>query len=63
MVWSKILWCGAADHLDVLGHFADDSVHAGHVDWLTSGTAFGRKQFAEMMDRIVEFQLDEEAEG
>jgi triacylglycerol lipase len=58
MVWDQLLWCGAADHLDVLGHFYDEFRPTRHVDWLTSGADFGRPQFWRMMDTLVRFQLD-----
>jgi triacylglycerol lipase len=58
MVWDRLLWCGPADHLDVLGHFYDEFRPTRHVDWLTSGATFGRPQFWRMMDTIVRFQLD-----
>jgi hypothetical protein len=58
MVWDQLLWCGAADHLDVLGHFHDEFRPTRHVDWLTSGADFGRPQFWRMMDTLVRFQLD-----
>jgi triacylglycerol lipase len=58
MVWDRLLWCGAADHLDVLGHFHDEFRPTRHVDWLTSGADFGRPQFWRMMDTLVRFQLE-----
>ena len=58
MVWDQLLWCGAADHLDVLGHFHDEFRPTRHVDWLTSGADFARPQFWRMMDTLVRFQLD-----
>jgi hypothetical protein len=58
MVWDRLLSCGAADHLDVLGHFHDEFRPTRHVDWLTSGAHFGRPQFWRMMDTLVRFQLD-----
>jgi pimeloyl-ACP methyl ester carboxylesterase len=58
MVWDQLLWCGAADHLDVLGHFHDEFRPSRHVDWLTSGADFGRPQFWRMMDTLVRFQLE-----
>jgi hypothetical protein len=57
MLWGEILWCGPGDHLDVLGHFADEAEHTGHVDWLMSGAHFGREQFRQMIERIAQFQL------
>jgi triacylglycerol lipase len=57
MVWDQLLWCGPADHLDILGHFHDEFRPRKHFDWLTSGAAFGRAQFWRMMDTLVRFQL------
>jgi triacylglycerol lipase len=64
-IWGKLVWAGRGDHLDVLGHFRDDSpAPAGaareldgnqpHVDWLYSGSAFGGAQFESLMDAIAE---------
>ena len=56
MIWGELLWAGAADHLDVLGHF-----HGGresqHTDWLVSGAGFREDNFEEVMDAIADFQL------
>ncbi len=56
-VWGTLVWAGRADHLDVLGHFRDDphdrSTESPHVDWLTSGSSFGRRQFDALMDTIA----------
>lgn len=57
MLWGELLYCGAADHLDVVGHFGDDRRREGHVDWLRSGARFGRTEFASMVDAICEFLL------
>lgn len=58
MVWDRLLWCGPADHLDILGHFHDEFRPRKHFDWLTSGAAFGRAQFWRMMETLVSFQLE-----
>lgn len=58
MVWDQLLWCGAADHLDVLGHFHDAFRPSRHTDWLTSGADFGRPQFWRLMDTLARFQLE-----
>ena len=34
MLWRELLWCGDADHLDIVGHFRDDRRPVKHVDWL-----------------------------
>jgi hypothetical protein len=59
MLWGKLLWAGEADHLDVLGHFHDETKPSKHTDWINSGARFSRRSFAEVLDRIVEFQLSE----
>ena len=57
MLWGKLLWSGEADHLDVLGHFYDKLKPSDHTDWLTSGSAFNRRRFSELLNTIAEFQL------
>jgi hypothetical protein len=56
-LWGKLVWAGLGDHLDVLGHFLDDRpeepIASRHHDWLTSGSAFGRPQFAALMDAVA----------
>jgi hypothetical protein len=58
MLWGRLLWCGEADHLDVLGHFHDEVAPSVHTDWATSGASFNRKRFAEVMDAVARFLLD-----
>jgi hypothetical protein len=57
MPWGEVLWAGAGDHLDVLGHFRDDGSPALHMDWMSSGSAFTRERFRGLLDAVVEFQL------
>lgn len=57
MPWGTLVWCGEADHLDVLGYFHDDVRPRRHRDWLTTGAAFTRARFDAMVDAIVRFQL------
>jgi hypothetical protein len=57
MPWGDLLWAGEADHLDVIGHFHDDQRPVRHVDWLTSGSAFSRNEFASALDVIARFQI------
>ncbi len=61
-IWGKLIWTGHGDHLDVLGHFGDSMPAAtqvvvdgppAHVDWLYSGSAFDRAQFASLTDAIA----------
>jgi hypothetical protein len=55
MLWGELLWCGAADHLDIVGHFADGGMPVTHIDWLESGARFGRSDFAAMADAVCAF--------
>ncbi len=55
MLWGELVWCGSGDHLDIVGHFADDQRPAKHTDWLNCGTAFGRERFQSMVDAIANF--------
>jgi triacylglycerol lipase len=53
-LWGKLVWCGYADHLDVLGHFRDaDGPGSKHVDWLASGANFDRAGFDDLMNAIA----------
>ena len=62
-LWGKLVWVGYGDHLDVLGHFTDssrrsrrgrDQDEVAHVDWLYSGSGFGREQFEAMTAAIAD---------
>lgn len=53
MIYGRLLWCGEADHLDVLGHFHDDERPPQHFDWMTSGAHYDRRRFAKQMDAIA----------
>jgi hypothetical protein len=64
MLYGNLIWAGEADHLDVLGHFADDSDEeeresgaVRHRDWITSGARFSRKRFNALLDALATFQL------
>lgn len=57
MLWRELIWCGEADHLDVVGHFDDGGLPRTHVDWLASGASFNRRDFESMLDAIARFQL------
>ena len=57
MLWGELVWCGAADHLDVVGHFGDDRGMSDHVDWLHSGAHFSRRDFSAMTDALCRFLL------
>lgn len=58
MLWGELLWCGVADHLDIVGHFGDfDERPRRHVDWLRSGAGFARRDFEAMADALAAFLL------
>ena len=65
MLHGSLIWAGEADHLDVLGHFADDEEDSRrrepgvspHRDWITSGARFSRKRFNALLDAVAAFQL------
>jgi triacylglycerol lipase len=57
MLWGELLWCGAADHLDIVGHFRDQERTSPHIDWLESGASFRRDNFAAMTAALSRFLL------
>ena len=64
MLHGTLIWAGEADHLDVLGHFADDEDDdarppgpSPHRDWITSGARFSRMRFNALLDAVAAFQL------
>ena len=57
MLWGQLIWCGQADHLDILGHFHDDEKPVINVDWMNSGAHLTRLRFGRAMDALVEFLL------
>ncbi|MBC7171912.1 MAG: hypothetical protein H5U40_05785 [Polyangiaceae bacterium] len=57
-LWGELLWCGPADHLDVVGHFRDSHSPSVHTDWLASGASFDRSSFSASMDAIARFVLE-----
>jgi triacylglycerol esterase/lipase EstA (alpha/beta hydrolase family) len=56
-LWGRVVWCGYADHLDVLGHFNGGAGRGReepeHVDWLASGSGFDRARFDAMTRAIA----------
>lgn len=58
MLHDHIIWCGQADHLDVIGHFRDRFRPSAHLDWMASDANFGRSEFAAMTGEIAKFQIE-----
>jgi len=60
-LWGTLAWAGLGDHLDVLGHYHDETpeveVERRHHDWLTSGSAFDDAHFEALMDAIASGML------
>jgi pimeloyl-ACP methyl ester carboxylesterase len=56
-LWGTLVWAGLGDHLDVLGHYRDDTpdtrIELRHHDWLTSGSQFNDASFESLMDAIA----------
>ncbi len=60
-LWGTLAWAGLGDHLDVLGHYRDETPEAHpehrHHDWLTSGSQFDDARFEELMDAVANGML------
>jgi hypothetical protein len=60
-IWGELVWAGLGDHLDVLGHYRDETpekrIEHRHHDWLTSGSRFDDASFDGLMDAIVKGML------
>jgi triacylglycerol lipase len=56
-LWGTVAWAGFGDHLDVLGHYRDETPEARiewrHYDWLTSGSQFDDACFERLMDAVA----------
>ncbi|MCB9682167.1 MAG: triacylglycerol lipase [Alphaproteobacteria bacterium] len=50
-----------ADHLDILGHFGDATLHPPHYDWIRTGTGFGWTAFENTWRRVARFMVPEVA--
>lgn len=58
-VWGEVISAVRADHLDVIGHFADPAARPPHVDWLSTGSRFNRERFAGVWNGVLDFLFDE----
>jgi triacylglycerol lipase len=54
-IWGEIVHATRGDHLDVLGHFADSRCDPPHIDWLSTGSGFGRPQFEALWSDVARF--------
>jgi triacylglycerol lipase len=54
-VWGDVIAAVQADHLDVIGHFADPDQIPPHFDWLSTGSGFDRAQFEALWAQIFEY--------
>ncbi len=55
--WGHVVHAAEADHLDVIGHFADPRHHPPHYDWLVSGAHFDRRHFEALWGDVVDFMV------
>ncbi|MEM9454004.1 MAG: triacylglycerol lipase [Myxococcota bacterium] len=60
-VWGQVVHAASADHLDVVGHFADDVRPAEHHDVFVSGASFGRAEFDAVWRDVAGFLAQAEA--
>jgi triacylglycerol lipase len=60
-LWGTLVWAGFGDHLDVLGHYHDETpetrIELRHYDWLTSGSHFDDASFEGLMDAVARGML------
>ena len=53
--WGEVIHAAHADHLDVCGHFTGPEHRPPHIDWLNSGTGFGREEFESLWGDVAAF--------
>jgi triacylglycerol esterase/lipase EstA (alpha/beta hydrolase family) len=51
--WGDVVHATQADHLDVIGHFADRAHVPPHYDWLASGSGFTRQRFEALWNDVA----------
>lgn len=53
--WGEVIAGARADHLDIIGHFAEPDADPPHFDWLTTGSGFNRSQFEAVWNAVADF--------
>ena len=54
-VRGQVIHTAWADHLDVVGHFAEPDREPPHFDWLSSGSGFHRNHFEALWGDVAAF--------
>lgn len=54
-VHGDVVWAGAGDHLDVIGHFHSPRSVPSHLDWLMTGANFGLDAFTDVWRNVARF--------
>lgn len=54
-VWQEVIAAVRADHMDLLGHFADLDAESPHQDWMYSGADFSHDDFERLWDAVAQF--------
>jgi hypothetical protein len=54
-VHGEVVWAGAGDHLDVIGHFHSPHTSPSHLDWLMTGAKFDLAAFDELWSNVARF--------
>ena len=53
--WGEVIHAAGADHLDVIGHFAGETLEPPHRDWFASGSGFVRSDFDALWSAVAEY--------
>jgi triacylglycerol esterase/lipase EstA (alpha/beta hydrolase family) len=62
--WGHCIALANADHLDIIGHYSDNSPSEGNdrqYDWLSTRSNFTTPQFREVWQKVVDFIAEAEA--
>lgn len=61
--WGRCIAVAQADHLDIIGHFHEETDDSDHYDWLTTHSDFGAAGFHDVWQRVVDFMAEAEGAG